>query len=162
MSSVRERNEPTEAGPGPTARRKEKKILRKRTPKKKQQNNIEVMSRAWVSWMSKKKTSNMLNISIHSWTTISIEWWWKYVQHQYGYVVALFINSILFQRTYEQPLRLHPKEPLPNGLPIWERGGSSIMVRKAGQGELKVGPDLSGGYDPDGVGFVVELNWVYI
>ena len=28
------------------------------------------------------------------------------------------------------------------------------MVGKAGQGELKVGQDLSGGYDPDGVGFV--------
>ena len=36
------------------------------------------------------------------------------------------------------------------------------MVRKAGQGELKVGPDLSGGYDLDGVGFVVELYWVYV
>ena len=27
------------------------------------------------------------------------------------------INIVLFPRTYEQPLRLHQKEPLPNGLP---------------------------------------------
>ena len=36
MSSVRERNEPTEAGPGPTARRKENKDPSEKDTKKKQ------------------------------------------------------------------------------------------------------------------------------